>query len=155
MSGFFPLWHLAHRSDWEAAQAAGEYRISTRGRTLDDEGFIHCSYPHQLGLVARTFYADDPEPLVILELDRAALADRGVRVRVEDVGGMSFPHVFGPIPPEAVVLVRPVELDADGGLHIGDPEDEPSALADELADVLASLAASPPVPPRSATGADA
>ena len=61
-----PLWHLAHAADWEAAQAVGEYRISTRGRTLEEEGFIHCAYPHQLGLVARGFYADDPEPLVLL-----------------------------------------------------------------------------------------
>lgn len=121
----FPLWHLAHAADWEAARASGRYEVSTRGRTLRQEGFIHCSYPHQLGQVARTFFADDPEPLVVLELDRDALARHGVRVRVEEVphaGGQRFPHVFGPITPDAVTSVRPAAFDEGGGLVLGTPE---------------------------------
>lgn len=123
MSGLFPLWHLAHAFEWEAAVAQGEYRISTRGRTLDQEGFIHCCYPHQLGLVARTFYADDPEPLVILEIDRAALDEAGVQVRVDrdSATGLEFPHLFGALPVATVSETRPVEFDEDGNLLIGDP----------------------------------
>jgi glutathione S-transferase len=34
-----PLFHLALRRDWEAAQAAGESRVSTLGRTLEQDGF--------------------------------------------------------------------------------------------------------------------
>ena len=80
-----PLWHIAHRADWEAAREVGVYLHSTRGRTLGEEGFIHCSYPHQVGLVARGFYADDPEPLVILEVDRDKLGPTKVRVeRIAD-----------------------------------------------------------------------
>jgi uncharacterized protein (DUF952 family) len=37
------IFHIASRADWTAAKADGEYRISTLGRTLEDEGFIHCS----------------------------------------------------------------------------------------------------------------
>mgnify|MGYP001447805842 CR=1 FL=1 len=121
----FPLWHLAHASDWAAAQASGVYEISTRGRTLAEEGFIHCSYPHQLGGVARSFYADDPEPLVVLEIDRDALARHGVRVHVDQVpnsGGLRFPHVYGPIHTDAVLSVRPAAFDEGGGLVLGTPE---------------------------------
>lgn len=121
----FPLWHLAHASEWEAGQASGRYTTSTRGRTLEQEGFIHCSYPHQLGGVARAFYADDPEPLVVLELDREALARHGVHVRVEEVpdtDGLRFPHVYGPITPDAVLTVRPAAFDEGGGLVLGTPE---------------------------------
>jgi len=121
----FPLWHLAHAADWEEARASGAYAISTRGRTLEQEGFIHCAYPHQLGQVARAFYADDPEPLVVIELDRDALARHGVLVRVEEVpdaGGQRFPHVFGPVPPDAVASVRPAAFDEGGGLVLGTPE---------------------------------
>lgn len=121
MSEFLPLWHIAHRSDWDAAQAEGVYLWSTRGRTLGEEGFIHCSYPHQVGLVARSFYADDPEPLVVLEIDRTRLG--ATKVRVDDVGGgQSFPHLYGPLPTDAVVLVRALAFDSDGALMLGDPE---------------------------------
>lgn len=123
MPAFLPLWHLAHAADWEAAQAAGEYLISTRGRSLEQEGFIHCCYPHQLGTVARAFYADDPQPLLLLEIDREVLEAHGVMVRVQSVPGTTqqFPHVFGPIPVAAVAEARPVEFDDVGNLLIGDP----------------------------------
>lgn len=121
MNEFLPLWHIAHRAEWEEALADGVYLHSTRGKTLGDEGFIHCSYPHQMGLVARNFYADDPEPLVILEIDRERLG--ATKVRVDDVGGgLSFPHLYGPLPTAAVVLVRALAFDEDGSLMIGDAE---------------------------------
>lgn len=123
MTGLFPLWHLAHLADWRAAQPVGEYRISTRGRTLDEEGFIHCSYPHQLGVVARALYADDPEPLVLLEIDRDVLAAHDTLVRTEAIGtgGVAYPHVYGPLPVTAVLEVRVVEFDDEGNLLLGDP----------------------------------
>ena len=62
------LLHIALPDDWAAAREPGEYRISTRGRTLDEEGFVHCSYPGQLEGVANRFYADVVE-LVILHLE--------------------------------------------------------------------------------------
>lgn len=121
MNDFLPLWHIAHRADWEAARADGVYLHSTRGRTLGEEGFIHCSYPHQVGIVARNLYADDPEPLVVLEIDRDALG--ATKVRVEDVEGMSFPHLYGPLPTDAVVLLRALAFDDQGALMLGDAED--------------------------------
>ncbi|OSC54956.1 glutathione S-transferase, partial [Streptomyces sp. BF-3] len=43
-----PLLHLAEAPLWEAARGTGTYEMSTRGRTLQEEGFIHLSLPHQL-----------------------------------------------------------------------------------------------------------
>lgn len=130
MNEFLPLWHIAHRADWDAAQAEGVYLWSTRGRTLGEEGFIHCSYPHQVGLVARSFYADDPEPLVVLEIDRSLLGS--TKVRVDDVGGgLSFPHLYGPLPTAAVVLVRALAFDDDGALMLGDPEPAEGEVFDQ------------------------
>lgn len=130
MNEFLPLWHIAHRADWDAARAEGVYLWSTRGRTLGEEGFIHCSYPHQVGLVARSFYADDPEPLVVLEIDRSLLGS--TKVRVDDVGGgLSFPHLYGPLPTAAVVLVRALAFDDDGALMLGDPEPAHGEVSDQ------------------------
>ena len=98
------LYHLALPGDWAAAQAAGEYTTSTRGRSLAEEGFIHCSFHRQVAATAARFYAD-VDDVVLLRIDPARL---GVPVVVEDLfdTGEAFPHVYGPIPLGAVVEVR-------------------------------------------------
>ena len=117
-----PLWHIAHRADWEKARDVGVYLQSTRGRTLGEEGFIHCSYPHQVGRVARSFYADDPEPLVVLDIDRDRLGSTSVRVDEVPGSGQAFPHLYGPLPTAAVVTLRALAFDDDGAVLLGDPE---------------------------------
>ena len=99
------LFHLALRSDWEAAKEIGEYRVSTRGRTLAEEGYLHASYAHQWQGVRDAYYADVPEPLVLLEVD-PALLDVPVVEEVPAGGDEAFPHVYGPLPVAAVVAVR-------------------------------------------------
>ena len=101
------LYHIAFRSDWEAAKADGEYAISTRGRSLADEGFIHCSFAEQVDATAARFYADVGDA-VVLRIDPDRLTSRVV---VEDLDGTGerFPHVYGPIPVSAVVAVRPLQ----------------------------------------------
>ncbi|GAB2599122.1 DUF952 domain-containing protein [Pseudactinotalea suaedae] len=97
--------HLAFAADWEAAQRAGRYEISTRGRTLAEEGFIHASFPHQLDGVARRFYADVTEPLVVLDVDPGRL-EAPVVLEPGDPAvpdSERFPHIYGPIPVEAVI----------------------------------------------------
>ena len=103
------IFHIAFADQWEAAQRAGSYRWSTRGKSLDDGvTFIHCSHADQVATVTNSFYADVTEPLVLLEID-TDLLDVPV---VEEVPapGMTetFPHVYGAIAPTAVVAVRPL-----------------------------------------------
>lgn len=99
--------HLARRADWEAAQRSGEYRISTRDATLDDVGFIHASFPHQLATVAECAYADADDELCVLVMDETAIRAAGTPVEVEDCGdGDAFPHIYGPIDPVWVTEVR-------------------------------------------------
>ncbi|WP_241681408.1 DUF952 domain-containing protein [Pseudactinotalea terrae] len=107
-----PVTHLALAADWAAAQVAGVYEVSTRGRSLAQEGFVHAAFPHQVDGVARRFYADVTEPLVLLEIDPGAL-DAEVVVEAGDPADPSserFPHVYGPIPVSAVVSARPFAL---------------------------------------------
>jgi glutathione S-transferase len=42
------IFHVTRADDWRAAQGRAAYRISTRDRSLEEEGFIHCSYAHQV-----------------------------------------------------------------------------------------------------------
>lgn len=97
------VYHLADPDDWAAAQAAGHYAKSTRGRTLAEEGFIHTSYAAQWPKVRAAFYGDVGTPLVLLEID----PDRLTSPLVVEVGnphtGEEFPHIYGPLNADAVV----------------------------------------------------
>ncbi|QQS02148.1 MAG: DUF952 domain-containing protein [Austwickia sp.] len=111
------VYHLALSSDWDAARQRGSYPVSTRGATIEQVGYLHGSTDRrQADGVARRFYADVTEPLVLLELDEAALTTYGLVVRLEPAdptlpagaGGELFPHVYGgPVPVAAVVAATP------------------------------------------------
>ena len=104
-----PLFHLAIATDWQQAQAAGSYRISTRGMGLEQVGFIHCSWPEQLAGTHRRFYADlDPDAVLLLEINPAQL-DAPLRADASPTGEL-FPHLYGPLPLEAVTNVAPYPL---------------------------------------------
>ncbi len=98
------LYHIALADDWAGAESSGEYAVSTRGRSLADDGFIHCSFAEQVAATADRFYAD-VDDAVVLRIDPDRLMSRVV---VEDLAGTGeqFPHVYGPIPVDAVVEVR-------------------------------------------------
>ncbi len=46
------IYHIAFAEDWAQGSRVGEYTISTRGRTLAQQGFIHASDAHQVAAVA-------------------------------------------------------------------------------------------------------
>lgn len=100
--------HLTERSLWEEARARGTYAMSTRGRTLQEEGFIHCSTREQLPKVAAFLYSDydGPDKLVLLVIDPARLG-APLKYEAPEPGAEEFPHIYGPIPVDAVVGVEP------------------------------------------------
>lgn len=103
-----PLFHLAEPADWEAAQATGRYERSTRGLSLEDVGFVHLATAAQWPGVRERYYADlGPEQLLLLTVDRSRL-DAPLRWEVADPAtGEEFPHLYGPLPVDAVTDVRP------------------------------------------------
>jgi len=101
------IFHIATLADWKQAQETGSYTTSTYGRTLEQEGFIHAARDVQVPVVRDRFYADVTEPLVILEVETDLL---DAEVRDEQVGDEVYPHVYGPIPTNAVVAWRPARL---------------------------------------------
>jgi uncharacterized protein (DUF952 family) len=109
------LLHIAHRADWQESLRNGTYAMSTRGRTLDDVGYVHASYPEQVDDVAGSVYRDDSEALCVLVIDEALIRQDGVRVELEDGGdGELYPHIYGPIHRSWVVDVRPAQFDDAG-----------------------------------------
>jgi uncharacterized protein (DUF952 family) len=107
------IFHIATAADWSSAQQSGAYATSTRGRTLEDEGFLHAARRDQVAGVFDRYYADAGEPLVLLTIDTDRL---GVRWQEDPVGEDSFPHIYGALSPGAVTEVLP--LDSTAGLSL-------------------------------------
>jgi uncharacterized protein (DUF952 family) len=101
-----PLYHLALRADWAAVAAdGGTYEVSTIGRPLSEVGFIHCSFEDQLVATATRFYGGRDDVLV-LRIDPTRLRST-VRVENLEGGEEQFPHLYGPLPIDAVTAVEP------------------------------------------------
>ena len=97
--------HVTRRADWEAGAAAGTYDVSGRGLTLDGEGFIHCSYPHQCAATAARFWPERPEDLVVLVIDEERVRADGVRV-IDEGSPEAFPHIYSAVRPSWVDEAR-------------------------------------------------
>ncbi len=105
------IFHISSPEDWQAAQRSGDYRSSTRDKTLEDEGFIHCSRMDQVAGVLAAYYAN-AGPLLLLTIDPALLTSAW---REDEIApGVTYPHVYGPIDLAAVVAVTPLEVAEDG-----------------------------------------
>ena len=102
------IFHIATLADWEAAQVSGAYTTSTRGVTLEEEGFIHASRADQWEGVRERYYADVTEPLVLLEIDTELLDVPLVEEPPAPGLTETFPHLYGPLNPAAVVAVTPL-----------------------------------------------
>ena len=99
-----PLFHLAMAEDWKTATQSGHYEMSTRGLRLDQVGFIHLSWREQVAATHERFYAD-AESVVLLTIDAARLT---APLRADAIpSGELFPHLYGPLPMEAVVNSSP------------------------------------------------
>ena len=100
------IFHVTELDRWQDAQRAGSYAGSTRGATLAEVGFVHCSFAEQVERVTDFLYgADFADELVVLEIETDRL-EAEVRVENLDGGDELFPHIYGPVPVDAVVDVR-------------------------------------------------
>jgi uncharacterized protein (DUF952 family) len=113
------IFHIAEKSRWQAVQLAGSYAQSTLGRTLEDEGFLHAAREDQWDDVRRRYYADFPEPLVLLVID----TDKLTAPWQEDVvGDTTYPHIYGPLNVGAVVATVPLGENTQPAPAPADPQ---------------------------------
>jgi uncharacterized protein (DUF952 family) len=103
-----PIYHVTAWDAWRAALAAGSYAGSADDRR---DGFIHFSARAQrVESVAR--HRAGQSGLVLLSVDPDAL---GAALKWEPSrGGALFPHLYGPLPVEAVLRADDLPLGPDG-----------------------------------------
>lgn len=108
------IYHICRREEWEAARASGHYPGSSQDAA---DGFIHFSGADQVRATAAKHRAGQ-SGLVLLAVDEARL---GPTLKWEPSrGGTLFPHLYGPLPVEAVIAVHDLPLGASG-LHVFPP----------------------------------
>ena len=108
------IYHLTFRKSWRYALATGPYKA----KSLEKEGFIHCSTMEQLVPVAMDFF-QARRKLTILVIDETKLTSP---VKWEKASGgpppgvpinAKFPHIYGPINHDAVTKTLDMERNAD------------------------------------------
>ena len=115
-----PLLHLVTADDWAGVEPGGVLAPAS----LAEQGFVHLSTPEQVALPANRLFAGRTD-LLLLVLDSALLAGEvrwGPGV-VGDPEAMRFPHLYGPLPIDAVVAVREYRPGPDG--RFSEPTDVP------------------------------
>jgi uncharacterized protein (DUF952 family) len=100
------LFHIAVRPEWDAA--GDTYAPAA----FAEEGFVHCSFAHQVVATAGRYYAGRDD-LVLLEIDDARLTSRVV-VEHSPSTGEDFPHIYGRIDRDAVVAEHEFVPNDDG-----------------------------------------
>jgi uncharacterized protein (DUF952 family) len=102
------IFHIATATDWAAAQESGAYTTSTIGVTLEEEGYLHASRQDQWEAVRERYYQGTTEPLVLLEIDTDLLDVPWVEELPAPAATETFPHIYGPLDPAAVVAATPL-----------------------------------------------
>ena len=102
------LYRIAPAADVRTAANQGYFESAD----LAAEGFIHCSFLHQVLGVSRRHYAGQ-QNLVLFSIDPAAVESE---IRVENTSGGTelYPHIYGRVPWAAVEQVYADTYDEAG-----------------------------------------
>jgi uncharacterized protein (DUF952 family) len=102
------IFKIVPESLWRDAQAAGVFT----GAPVDvADGFIHFSTAEQVEETAERHFAGQRGLLLVA----VSTGDLGAALRWEPSrGGALFPHLYAPLPMQAVRWVKPLQCGADG-----------------------------------------
>lgn len=108
------IFHITKRSSWELFPDRPFV-----DRSLEAEGFIHCSRRDQVLIPANGLFRGQPD-LVLVVIETTKLTSPVV---YEDCyqSGMEFPHIYGPLDRAAVVAVVDFPCRSDGGFDLPEP----------------------------------
>jgi uncharacterized protein (DUF952 family) len=115
------IYKICQRELWQAAEAERAFRGSA-----DDtrDGFIHFSTANQLADTAAKHFAGQTSLILV-----AVAAERlGPQLKWEPSrGGALFPHLYAPLPLDAVRWVRPLLDEVDGHRTVPEFDPEPQS----------------------------
>ena len=106
------IYHITSARQWHDAKLIGTYQPTDFVR----DGFIHCSYSHQLLTVAHHLYRGQ-DGLVVLLIDSSKIDSRPIEENLEG-GRELFPHLYSVLPVDAVVEAIAFPCNADGSFTL-------------------------------------
>ncbi len=92
------IYHIVLPDDWAAFDTE-----LYKAKSLETEGFIHCSFAEQLPGVIERYYTRY-DRVVILEIDPERLMSR--MIKEPSTNHEIYPHIYGPINRDAIVRVE-------------------------------------------------
>jgi len=115
------IYKICQRELWQAAEAA---RVFCGSSDDTRDGFIHFSTAGQLAETAARHFAGQPD-LILVAVDAGRL---GPQLKWEPSrGGALFPHLYAPLPLDAVRWVRPLADEVDGHRTLPELAPEPQS----------------------------
>jgi uncharacterized protein (DUF952 family) len=113
------IFHIASKQEWQDAIRAGTYEPPS----VKTEGFVHCSTRRQTPDTANRFFRGRRD-LILLCIEPERLMAQLRFERPADVSDTRaeelFPHVYGPINPDAVTRAVDFPCDPDGTFRLPD-----------------------------------
>jgi uncharacterized protein (DUF952 family) len=106
------IFHITSRAEADKAAPVGDYAPER----FAADGFIHCSYAHQVTRVADLRFRGRSD-LVLFEIDRGALTCDVVDENLEG-GEELFPHIYGRLLLAAVVRTHDFPCGSDGRFEL-------------------------------------
>ncbi|WP_319533154.1 DUF952 domain-containing protein [uncultured Cohaesibacter sp.] len=109
------IYKLATREQWDDAQSAGLFK----GAPVDlEDGFIHFSSAEQVEETAHKHFRH-VEDLLLLVVSVDILEEKAQPIAWEPSrGGALFPHLYCPMPIDAVIAQANLAMDEDGYHHL-------------------------------------
>jgi uncharacterized protein (DUF952 family) len=102
------IFHITTEKEWQDAQASGVYKPAN----FAADGFIHCSFKDQVIVVANKYYRSETQ-MTLLKIDPDLVKARIIEENLEG-GEEEFPHIYGPLPINAVIKYAALEKNQQG-----------------------------------------
>ena len=106
------LYHITSIAEWEKAQAQNIYQP----QRFSEEGFIHCSYLHQVIEVANRIFSNQNN-LILLQIDCQKVESKIIDENLEG-GKELYPHIYGLLPIDAVSDAIAFPSNSDGSFSL-------------------------------------
>ncbi len=121
-----PIYHLVTHSYYHVQPDNQPYQPET----FAQDGFIHCTAGVEMLVeIANTYYSTLSEPLLVLEIDPQQLTaplkceppihpTHQTPTKDEPASDMLFPHIYGPLNPEAIIASFSLSRGVDNQWYI-------------------------------------
>lgn len=106
------IFHLVPEREWKASKKNSRYEP----QSVEKEGFIHCSTGEQIQDTANRLFKGKRR--VLLLVINATLVEPEIKYEKDEATGELFPHIYGPLNPDAVVDRIRLVPEKDGSFEI-------------------------------------